>query len=234
MFSQEHHTKSLFICQAFIEKMESIVYTIVGTCRKEGVEMIFVRLNHLMSNKRLKIADVCKDTKKSRPTLTALYYGTSKGMNFDTINKLCSYFRCSIEDLLYFYDVEIDTLEITDIDEKQLPKDGKPNHIPLQLQDCYPAFCTGEIRFKSSIASIGRVSFSLACNTDDDERFCDTEIDLRFDENGVMFPYLPDDLRGDFARNISNMIICKINKKYPNALPIDYSLGYYILFNPNK
>lgn len=64
--------------------------------------MVIVRLHLLMANKRLKISDVCRDTKISRPTLTALYYGRSKGIKFDTINRLCSYFQCSVEDLLVF------------------------------------------------------------------------------------------------------------------------------------
>lgn len=232
MFSQEHHTESLSICQGVIEKIESMVYTIVGICRKEGVTMIFVRLNHLMSNKRLKIADVCKDTKISRPTLTALYYGTSKGMNFDTINKLCSYFRCSIEELLYFYDVELDTVEISYFDESQRPNKDSKDYLPDELQDQYPDMFKGEIRLKSSVATIGRVPFALDCN---EFHFDDTdasEIGITLKTGPVPLPYLPNDLRDDFARNLVNIMVSRINKQYPGALPTkDFSINYNFSFN---
>lgn len=160
--------------------------------------MIFLRLNHLMGNRRLKIADVCKDTKISRPTLTALYYGTSKGINFDTINKLCSYFGCPIEELIYFYDVSIDTVEIHNMD-----KAGEDS------------LFKGEIRFNSSKTSIGRIPFSLRCM----DLNGIIGPDLILGNDPVLFPYLPDDLQNDFFDYVVREIIATINKKYPDTLP---------------
>lgn len=172
--------------------------------------MLFVRLAHLMASRRLKIADVCKDTDISRPTLTALYYGTGKGINFDTIDKLCSYFHCQTNDLLYFYDVEIDTIEITDFNKPALP-DEKGNWPTVN----WKPLCEGEIRFKSSSFSINRVSFSLSCFTEDN--FNDeVKPVIAFYLYDVDFPYLPKDLQNYFSSAVCNAVIKKIHENYPN------------------
>jgi|GEM_PF-1199002 len=189
--------------------------------------MLFVRLAQLMASKRLKIADVCKDTNISRPTLTALYYGTSKGINFDTINKLCSYFHCQTNDLLYFYDVEIDTIEITKFNRNVMPneKGNWPIGFYALVMEGHPLF-EGEIRFKSSSFALNRVKFDLHCFVDDrDDDFEDgkepedygtgTPV-ISFDLKEVVFPYLPEDLRDYFGTTVLNSVIKEISKNHPN------------------
>ena len=55
--------------------------------------MIKNNFNELMAQKKLKITRVSNDTGISRPTLTSLTRGESKGIQYDTLNTLCNYFN---------------------------------------------------------------------------------------------------------------------------------------------
>lgn len=52
-----------------------------------------IRLWKLMAERNLKITQVSKDTGLSRPTLNAIKYGRSKGVQLETIGILCNYLR---------------------------------------------------------------------------------------------------------------------------------------------
>lgn len=77
-----------------------------------GKTVIISNLSSILGQKKIKISQVIKDTKISRPTLTALYYDTSKGINFHTLNILCEYLKVSVDELLLFYPIDIDTINI--------------------------------------------------------------------------------------------------------------------------
>ncbi|MEG1075073.1 MAG: helix-turn-helix transcriptional regulator [Ruthenibacterium sp.] len=62
------------------------------------------KLSCEMGARKLKIADVARKTGISRTTLTALYYGTSKRISFETLDKLCKFFGCGTEALLQLND----------------------------------------------------------------------------------------------------------------------------------
>lgn len=64
--------------------------------------MIKCHLSRLMGERKLKISDVAKDTKINRGTLTRLYQETYTRIEKDTINTLCVYFDCRIEELFEF------------------------------------------------------------------------------------------------------------------------------------
>lgn len=51
-----------------------------------------IKLWELLAERNLKITQVCKDTGLSRPTLNAIKYGRSKGIQLETIDVLCNYF----------------------------------------------------------------------------------------------------------------------------------------------
>jgi putative transcriptional regulator len=53
-----------------------------------------------MGEKKLKIVDVARDTGINRGTITRLYQETAVRVDFDVIDRLCSYFDCSIGELL--------------------------------------------------------------------------------------------------------------------------------------
>lgn len=66
--------------------------------------MIRVHLSRLMGEKRLKIADLARDTGLSRTTLTRLYYEESERLDFETLEKICRYLEVEIADLLEISD----------------------------------------------------------------------------------------------------------------------------------
>ena len=75
--------------------------------------MILSNLSTILGKKKLKISKVITDTGVSRPTLTSLYYNTSKGINFYTLNVLCNYLEIQPSDLLKFYPIDISNISIT-------------------------------------------------------------------------------------------------------------------------
>lgn len=69
--------------------------------------MIKVRLSELMGLHKVKsFSYLEKETGITRKTLTKLYDGEGKGIDYDTLDKLCRYFQCGVGDLLEFEDKE--------------------------------------------------------------------------------------------------------------------------------
>ena len=62
--------------------------------------MIKCTLSTLMGAKRLKIADVVRDTGINRSTINRLYHETTSRIDFDTLEVICEYLECDIGDLL--------------------------------------------------------------------------------------------------------------------------------------
>lgn len=62
--------------------------------------MIKCHLSRLMGEKKVKIADVSRDTGINRGTLTRLYQETAERIDLEVIDKLCDYFGCDAGDLL--------------------------------------------------------------------------------------------------------------------------------------
>ena len=54
----------------------------------------------LLGKRKLKISAVAKSTGISRTTLTNLYYGKSKGISFEVLEKLCECLHCSPCDII--------------------------------------------------------------------------------------------------------------------------------------
>lgn len=69
--------------------------------------MIRCRLAFLLAEKKLKIADVSRDTGLNRSTLTAMYYETTQRIDLESVNALCRYFGCKVEDLLVYVPDEV-------------------------------------------------------------------------------------------------------------------------------
>jgi len=53
-----------------------------------------------LARKRLKLAQVSRDTGISRTTLTKLYYDKNPRISISTLEKLCNYLDCALEDIL--------------------------------------------------------------------------------------------------------------------------------------
>lgn len=63
--------------------------------------MIKVKLSVVMGEHKIKsFAELERLTGITRKTLAKLYDGEGKGIDYVTLNALCSYFRCSVGDLL--------------------------------------------------------------------------------------------------------------------------------------
>jgi len=61
--------------------------------------MVRCYLSRLMGERKLKIADVAKATNIHRNMISLLYYEKAKRIDFETIERLCRFFQCRIEDL---------------------------------------------------------------------------------------------------------------------------------------
>lgn len=64
--------------------------------------MIKCHLSRIMGEKKLKVADVARAIDVHRNSITLLYDETATRVDLETLNKLCIYFQCKIEDLLEF------------------------------------------------------------------------------------------------------------------------------------
>lgn len=65
-----------------------------------GEEMINNRFSVVLAERLIKISRIAEATGISRTTLTNLYYRKSKGIAFDTLEKLCDYLECEVDDLI--------------------------------------------------------------------------------------------------------------------------------------
>lgn len=66
--------------------------------------MIKCHLSKMLGEKRLKIADVARDTEINRGTITRLYHETAVRVDFEALDKLCRYLECEIGELLTLED----------------------------------------------------------------------------------------------------------------------------------
>ena len=54
----------------------------------------------ILAKKRLKVADVARETGLSKSTLTALYYERAKNPSIDTLKKVSSYLGGTLDEFL--------------------------------------------------------------------------------------------------------------------------------------
>ncbi|MFK9120731.1 helix-turn-helix domain-containing protein [Peribacillus frigoritolerans] len=62
--------------------------------------MIKVHLSRVMGERKMKISDLANATGLHRNGITKLYNEERKGIEFDTLEKLCDALDCDISDLL--------------------------------------------------------------------------------------------------------------------------------------
>ena len=74
--------------------------------------MLKCNLTVLLAERNLKITKVSADTGISRTTLTSLANNYSQGIQFDTLNVLCSYLRITPADFFCYFPFEVD-VEVT-------------------------------------------------------------------------------------------------------------------------
>lgn len=66
--------------------------------------MVRCHLARLMGEKKMKIADVARETGLHRNTITLLYKETAHRIDLDALEKLCRLFNCEVKDLLELVD----------------------------------------------------------------------------------------------------------------------------------
>ncbi len=64
--------------------------------------MIKCHLSRLMGERKLKIADVARDTGINRGTITRLYQETASRIELEVLDRLCAYFGCQVADLFEY------------------------------------------------------------------------------------------------------------------------------------
>lgn len=65
--------------------------------------MINSKLHIQMGTKKIKsIRQLSEETGISRLSLTKIYNGDAKGIEFNTLNTLCNFFECDISDILEY------------------------------------------------------------------------------------------------------------------------------------
>lgn len=66
--------------------------------------MIRCHLSRLMGERKMKIADVARETGLNRNTITLLYKETANRIDLDAIDSLCKLFRCETGELFEYVD----------------------------------------------------------------------------------------------------------------------------------
>ncbi|MFL0797838.1 MAG: helix-turn-helix transcriptional regulator [Cellvibrionaceae bacterium] len=61
--------------------------------------MIRCHLARLMGERKMRIADVVRETGLSRNTVTLLYKETAQKVDLEALDKLCQLFACEVQDL---------------------------------------------------------------------------------------------------------------------------------------
>lgn len=79
--------------------------------------MIKCNLAVLLAERELKMSDVVKNTSLAKNTVRSLYYNSAKGIQFETLETLCDYLSCDIEDLFKKVTFELDIEEVRKISE---------------------------------------------------------------------------------------------------------------------
>jgi len=122
--------------------------------------MIHCDLAALLTKRHLKISKVFQDTKISRTTLTALAYGHAKGIQFDTLNTLCTYLKVNASDLFQHIPIDITWVREVWFDDGEswqdqviltITKNGKSKDYPLWLNVTRPdekGFCNADLTFE--------------------------------------------------------------------------------------
>ncbi len=64
--------------------------------------MINNRLSKILGEQRMRVSELSKLTGISQNALNKIYHNKTKGVDFDTLNKLCNILRCNSQELFEF------------------------------------------------------------------------------------------------------------------------------------
>lgn len=66
------------------------------------MKMIINNISTMIGYRKMDISEVAKISNLAYNTIYNLYYDKTKGIDFDTLNKLCFALNCSVNDLLIY------------------------------------------------------------------------------------------------------------------------------------
>jgi putative transcriptional regulator len=68
----------------------------------QEVFLIKCHLSRMLGERKLKIADLSRDTGINRGTATRLYHESAERVDMEVINSLCQYFNCTVSDIFEY------------------------------------------------------------------------------------------------------------------------------------
>lgn len=71
-------------------------------CFSRDYSVIRCNLSRIMGDRKMKIADVARESRLNRSTITKLYYETAERVDLHAIDALCSVFHCQVGDLFEY------------------------------------------------------------------------------------------------------------------------------------
>jgi len=165
--------------------------------------MIICKLSEILGRKKLKISDVIRDTGITRPTLTSLYYGKSTGITLETLNTLCKYLSVSVNDLLVFYNFDVEKVDIS------FPNITQGTEANSNRTIVETANFNGCIKFEqkhlNDLVFKGDVSFH-DYNPAKHESNYELSIDFYETTRDIFFSVYPDDVQDDIISRISKLV----------------------------
>lgn len=182
--------------------------------------MVRCNLSILLAERNLKITKVCKDTGISRTTLTYLANNYSKGIQYDTLDTLCTYLHVSPAELISFIPIDINISYIHRTGENneqlQIETDITYNGITRKCSLCGSAY----ISFSTFSAPnfdqnrYPKIPYSVDIYVELYDSCDDSEME---DENQFIinaFQSLPITFLKDIENEITNEILDDIHYEY--------------------
>jgi putative transcriptional regulator len=71
-------------------------------CGGSIIVMIRIHLGRLLGERKLKMSHLSQQTGISKNALSDLYYEKTKGIQFDTLEKICAALNCKVADVLEY------------------------------------------------------------------------------------------------------------------------------------
>ena len=67
-----------------------------------NVKMIKNRLSAILGEQRMRVSELSKLTGISQNALNKIYHDKTKGIDFDTLNKICNVLECNTQEIFEF------------------------------------------------------------------------------------------------------------------------------------
>ena len=115
--------------------------------------MLYFKLDKIMDDRGLNINKVSSETKISRPSLTAIYNNESRGVQFDTLEKLMKYLNVHLNDLIE-ETKETATLKFENSISKVLNNATNVNDLNILVKDSDKVLPGGELQVFSATITI--------------------------------------------------------------------------------